>query len=392
MVTSKSEKMKQENNNDTIQVIQLWKLPDDFFQLPIQDQFHAIDKVTTKAIPHAQPRPPCPMSLQDEAIAIIFFLMTLALPLLGLPLMWILVMYHGYTTTTMTTAILSMTCVTVVLAFHPLPVGNNKYRHSKLSLALIRYFTMEILLDRSIPDFKELAKPSTIETTTFQEQNLPLVCLACPHGVFNYGAIIWCTISRWICGWEQNTGAAGVVPYVPGIRYMDPLIWSINADRRSIKRTLQQRGPGRRGGMLGMVPDGILGAFRSRHGVDELVIGKKRGLMRICAEEGATIYTGWFFGTNELLTVVQDPWGIMESISRKIQAGMMGFYGRWYLPIPRRVAITQASSSYRVPQKIENPTKEQVEHIHQQVYGGLQRVYDQQKAYAGYPDETLHIQ
>jgi len=253
---------------------------------------------------------------------------------------------------------------------------------------------MELLVDRHDPAFANLAKQprTTAEDTTFQEHNLPLVCLACPHGVFNYGAIIWCTISRWVCGWEQHTGAANIIPYVPGLRYMHPLIWSINADRRSIQNKLQQRGPGRTGGMLGMVPDGILGAFRSRHGVDELVIGKKRGLMRICAEEGAMIYVAWFFGTNELLTVVQDPWGMMETLSRKAQAGMMGFYGRWYLPIPRRVALTQASSAYHIPEKMENPTTEQVEHIHQQVYGGLQRVYDQQKAYAGYPDETLHIQ
>jgi hypothetical protein len=49
----------------------------------------------------------------------------------------------------------------------------------------------------------------------------------------------------------------------------------------------------RRGGMIGMVPDGILGAFRSKPGVDELVIGSKRGLLRIAVQEGATVYAAW---------------------------------------------------------------------------------------------------
>ena len=70
----------------------------------------------------------------------------------------------------------------------------------------------------------------------------------------------------------------------------------------------------------------------------ELVIGKRRGLMRLCLAEGAQVHAAFFFGTSDLLTVVQDPWGLMETLSRKMRAGVMGFYGRWFLPIPRRVA------------------------------------------------------
>jgi hypothetical protein len=117
---------------------------------------------------------------------------------------------------------------------------------------------------------------------------------------------------------------------VPGLRYLDLLIWVVDASRKNIKASLQvpewllediknlpettttttaasskkskapaakaaagaSAGERRRvGGMIGMVPDGILGAFRSKAEVDELVIGKKRGLLRIGMEEGATLYT-----------------------------------------------------------------------------------------------------
>lgn len=300
---------------------------------------------------------------------------------------------------------------TIVLAFHPMPTPND-WRRTKLALALTRYFTMEVLLDRSNPLLKGVATPAVDETQSFASSSsssnndddmklhLPLVCLACPHGVFNYGAMIWCCMSRWFVGWEQNTAAASVVKYVPGLRYMDTLIWAEDAGRSSIQQVLRKRctippnddeGETRKyGGMLGIVPDGILGAFRCKGGVDELAIGPRRGLMRLCIEEGATVMAAWFFGTTDMLTVVQDPFGVMEWASRKMQAGMMGFYGRWGMPVPRRIPVSLCVAPYRC-QQMDNPTKEDVEKVHNAVYGGLKRAYDEQKICAGYPDRTLHI-
>jgi len=69
-----------------------------------------------------------------------------------------------------------------------------------------------------------------------QAKHLPAIYLACPHGVFNYGAIVWCAISRWFSGWYQITGTAGALAWVPGIRYMDPFIWSVDASRKNISK------------------------------------------------------------------------------------------------------------------------------------------------------------
>eukprot|EP00957_Ditylum_brightwellii_P096916 7381133-Ditylum_brightwellii.AAC.1 len=180
---------------------------------------------------------------------------------------------------------------------------------------------------------------------------------------------------------------------------MDRLICAVDADRKTLKDVLQQKvNNGKledpkwgRGGMLGVVPDGILGAFRCKPGVDELVIGKRRGLMRICAEEGVNVLAGWFFGTTDMLTVMQDPFGIMEYVSRKLQAGMLGYYGRWYLPIPRRVAVTLAYHIHPCGEKNSSPSKEEVNKLHDDVYGGLQRSYEEMKKFAGYPDRTLVV-
>jgi hypothetical protein len=61
--------------------------------------------------------------------------------------------------------------------------------------------------------------------------------------------------------------------------------------------------------------------------VDELLIGKKRGMVRIALEEGASVNACWFFGTTEMLTVVQDPWGLMEWFSRKVGRETLGPVG-----------------------------------------------------------------
>jgi len=232
-----------------------------------------------------------------------------------------------------------------------------------------------------------------VDDLKFQlESHLPSLYLACPHGVFNYGAVAWCCISRWLVGWYQYTGGAQVVKYVPGMRYLDALVWMINADRTSIKRALQERAnqEQRRGGMLGMVPDGILGAFRSTPGIDELLIGNKRGLMRICLEEGATVHAAWAFGATDMLTVLQDPFGILETLSRRLQVGIMGYYGRWFLPVPYRVPVSLCFNAVRT-QKIAMPTQEEVEQLHNDVYGGLVKVYEQQRHFAGYPERMLVI-
>ena len=373
-----------------VDVIRLWQLPDDFFSLDLDAQWRAIAAVTSPAQRLNAPRRPCPLSLRDEVLALSFFVATLVLPFaLGAAAVWAAVAGG-------TTQRLGVVAVALILACHPLPeAGSLAARCSPLARALGRYFSLELFVDRedtlAAAGFTpEVDKPERLK------EFLPTVYLACPHGVFPYGAIVWCCYCRWGCGIWQYTGAADVVKRVPGLRYMHSVIWIVSAGKRSIVKALRERcapssqGGARRGGVLGIPPDGILGAFRSKPGVDELVIGKRRGLMRLCLAEGAQVHAAFFFGTSDLLTVVQDPFGLMETLSRKMRAGVMGFYGRWFLPIPRRVALSVCVAPVRTT-KTASPSVEDVERLHQQVYGRLKAVYDAQKAFAGYSDRELVV-
>lgn len=97
-----------------------------------------------------------------------------------------------------------------------------------------------------------------------------------------------------------------------------------------------------------------------------------------------------FFGTNETLTVVQDPYGFLERLSRKLKAGVMGFYGRWGLPVPRRVPLSLCVGITKISKNLD-PSPADLEAVHKLVYGNLTRAYEEQKKYAGYADRTLEV-
>ena len=67
-----------------------------------------------------------------------------------------------------------------------------------------------------------------------------------------------------------------------------------------------------------------------------------------------------------MLTVVQDPFGLMETASRKLKAGFLGYYGRWGLPVPRRVPCTVVVAPHVCGEKTASPTAEELEVLHKE--------------------------
>ena len=69
-----------------MQVIRLWQLPSNFFTLTSSQQWDVIESITypATAYPNAGPRQrrtPCAISIQDDFLAVVFFLVTLGIPL-----------------------------------------------------------------------------------------------------------------------------------------------------------------------------------------------------------------------------------------------------------------------------------------------------------------------
>lgn len=251
---------------------------------------------------------------------------------------------------------------------------------------MARYFSVVAVIDRRDPLQGHFCTPDVDR----KEKPFPIVPLACPHGVLNFGATVWVYFERWMIGVEQYSAGITAVCYIPGLRYFVQPLWFVPVDRASLKRCLRERPmEGRpRGGCVGVVPDGIAGIFHSRPGTDVLHIGKKRGLVRLGLEEGATFVAGWFAGTTDCFNIVQDGFGIMQWVSRRLGLSLFLFHGRWGLPIPRRSPTTLIVKTTTL-EKVESPTEEQVEVAHQQVYGGLVKEFDELKHYIGLSDRKL---
>lgn len=373
---------------------ELWRLPTNFFSLESKEQWKAFAEIQVPAEQLPKQREPCRMTFGEDALAVAYFLVILGLPVavpfatVGLLVMrspflkwWILLL--------------------AALVLHPIPPYKAWYRRNSIGVILAKYFTMTLVFDRSQPMMKNVGTPAVEEDP---QKHAPMVPLACPHGVLNFGAIIWVFFSRWICGLEQYTAGAPVVAWVPGLRYLCASLWVIPADRKSIKRALQESprtedkdgkrigtDVPRRGGMVGVVPDGIAGIFKSKPGSELLYLGKKRGLMRICLEEGAVVAGGWFAGTSDLFHIITDPLGIMEWISRRLKVSLFLFLGRWCLPVPRRVPLTMCSRIFHAEKNAE-PSEEEVEKLHQEVYGGLAKAFNEEmRQFAGCSDRELVI-
>ena len=217
----------------------------------------------------------------------------------------------------------------------------------------------------------------------------PMINCACPHGVMNFGAVAFCFLSRWLIGNDQVTAVASAVKHTPGLRQFAAPIWPVGASRKELSTRLKERGQ-----TVGIIPDGINGIFARRKedgsvmAADAVVIGSKRGLMRLALESGALVMASYFVGTLGIYTVWQDRWGVLRWLSRKTRLSLFLFYGRWGLPIPRRHPITAIGGFTPAPDgaPIAHPSAQQLDEHHQRVYGGLAQAYEDARAALGLPE------
>lgn len=368
--------------SDTIDVIETWRLPLDFYSLTSDEQWKAMAAVTVPAKKNLGTRQPCAMSAIEQAQAILFMLLVLGVPLAIVPATMVLCVPRNQWLLKYWFSILG------VLSFHPLPTYSLKSRRRQIGLIMARYFSFNVVVDRSDPLQKHIGTPNVDQI----QAPFPVAPLACPHGVLNFGAMIWVYLDRWMTGQEQYSAGAQLVNHVPGLRYLVEPLWFVNVDRKSLKKHFQERPTTScpRGGVVGIVPDGIAGIFHSKPGTDVLHLGKKRGLMRIGLEEGVSFFAAWFAGTTDCFTIVQDPFGLMQCMSRKLGVSIFLFFGRWGLPVPRR-SPTTVIMNITTLQKKESPTAEDIDKAHHEVYGSLLKQFERLKHFACLSDRTLVV-
>jgi hypothetical protein len=372
------------------QRIQLWRLPLSFFDASLDDaaRFKLLAAVTVKAEKLSTPRPPPPMPWHHQAAALLLCsLIALPLVLLGAVCALPVVGWHR--------SAVGVVLLTLMLALHPLPWGKLAYRRNAAGLLIARYFGLEVVIDRRAGEPERIfGTPVTLDPSHADgatARQTAVVNLACPHGVINFGACVFACLSRWLTGSDQLTSVADATGRTPGVRHFLAMTWPISAARAAVHEHLSG------GHTIGLVPDGINGIFAASlegkggppaWGDDRLVLGRKRGLMRLVLQTGATVMPGYFVGTLQLFTICHDRHGLLKALSRRLRLSLFLFYGRWGLPLPRRGPLTAVVCFVPAPRDapVAEPTDAQLDSHHERVYGGIAAAYTAARPFVGLPE------
>ena len=192
---------------------------------------------------------------------------------------------------------------------------------------------------------------------------------------------------------------ASVVYNTPFLRYLLLLGPTCDVSGKSMAAHLKKGHP------IGLVPDGIAGIFRCNERDETVYLKNRKGLAKLALRTGCAIVPAYSLGNTAAFSAWFDPFGIMEAVSRKLQASLFVYWGRFGLPIPRRTPITMLCGDPieilpdlppgpdgKRPargQPVPNPTQEQIDEVHARLLDGIQRTFDAHKGALGWGHKKM---
>ena len=206
--------------------------------------------------------------------------------------------------------------------------------------------------------------------------------LACwmPHGILPVGTLLGG--SHLEAHWPKLYGKFGVAKSIyrlPLLRQVLGLFGIASAEYGDMKRGLKHHN-------MSLMPGGIAEIFLCDKQVERLYLKERKGFCKLALTTGADVSLLYLYGATQTYDFAKPQAGsVLSWVSRKAGVSLLLFHGRWYLPIPYRVPITLVcGQSIRVQQTAE-PTKEQVEALHQQVMSEVTTLFYKHREEAG-PD------
>ena len=306
-----------------------------------------------------------PISLAEEAAVLLAFFVLMGGPLTLLVCGAYLLLLGSWTGCTI------HVLVTIGLMYHPMPEVADAMRESWFMLSVYRYFSYRFVWSGE-DEQASLASAAWIGAGP-------------PHGVLPLANIISVSALNSFLGRHFVGAPASVVFRTPFLRYMT-LLGCVDVAGKSIARATGA------GVCVGMVPDGIAGIFRICGEGDEVVYLKERkGLAKHALRTGTPILPAYSIGNTAVYGAWFDKWGLMEALSRRAQAAIFLYWGRFYLPLPRRVNITMLFGSPLHVNKVEQPSQEQVDALHAQLLLAIATLFDRHKHALGWGHKTIRF-
>jgi len=160
----------------------------------------------------------------------------------------------------------------------------------------------------------------------------------------------------------------------------------VDASRFNAKKVLQS------GSSLSVFPGGSQEMMLNMPGKETIVMSKRKGFIRLAFENGCDLVPVYTFGVSDLYHQMQVGKKFRLWLLNKTQIGFTFGWGRYFFKVlpaksPLYIVVGQP---IHVP-KIEHPTEEQLEEIHQKYTKQLIHLFDTYKHQCGFEDRTLTV-
>ena len=327
------------HKDDRHYCLDIFACPQEALAMPEKDRRRIVEGITRTSSPGGFAKDElafkAPISFAEEAAVICVLAIVMGGPLVLIPTLIYGTYIFGWT------FCILWLIVVVALSMHPLPRGvRGKQSASEewlgrtgFTLSLYKYFSYRFVWSG---DAKELS------------ESVPAwVGAGPPHGVLPFANVLSIPAINTF-GFRHFTGAgATVVPRTPFLRYMT-LFGFIDVSAKSIAKALEA------GTCVGTVPDGIAGIFRCNADDEVVMLKSRKGIAKLALRTGHPILPAYSVGNTAAFSAWFDPFGILERLSRAAQASFFIYWGRFFLPIPRRANITMLVGRPILVEKVQD--------------------------------------
>jgi hypothetical protein len=297
---------------------------------------------------------------------------------------------------------------------------------SKYSIAILVSVMISMLLPvREWPYFRKLGQlwyeifdfhcnlsPLTREKYVHAGDSNQFIIGMHPHGIIPLQAILWAAFCDSHLSITTKEGirkelygfgaAADVVGKLPFLRNVMGWLSAGSASYGVLKNGLLKgesaacNAVNRKPRNLYILPGGIAEIFCSQPKTNIIVFRKRKGLCRLALETGALLIPCYVFGGTDFFYNLSTAEGFVSRFFRKLQLGITIFWGRFCLPIipfTPKVTIVIADPIPVVKwDKPDTPIPDElIDGLHSKYLEAIERLFEDNKIEAGYPDAKLEI-
>ena len=234
--------------------------------------------------------------------------------------------------------------------------------------------------------------PQDQEVLKLHEEGKRVIGCMHPHGVFPFVSV--CAVTSTLQArdgfgdgiLDLPTAVANVIRTMPILKDVVGVFGCIDASGSYLKSRLQ-----RRKGSVVLYVGGMVELFYASPKKETVFLKQRKGFVKLALRTGADLVPVYLFGNTTSLEALK--WPILAKISRKTGVSFTLFWGRWFLPLPKKVKLTYARGRPLGLPHIEHPTDQDVGKYHALYVRKLVELFDRYKKFnPDYAEKTLAVE